>query len=58
MVCAFVTNELLREQSSREREGLLPKLADNIQSIEYYKDSVFNVSIMTPVEQYLSDMIL
>ena len=45
MVCAFVTNELLREQTSKDsKEALIPKVAAGIRQFDAYLLNTATVS--------------
>ena len=45
MVCAFVTNDLIREKSSAdENYGMIPKLKTNMESLNTFKKDTFTVS--------------
>ncbi len=44
MVCAFVTNELIREQTAQQKGSLLSSTMDQIQMLDSYKGSTINVS--------------
>lgn len=44
MVCAFVTNELVRQQTSQEEKALVPTVGTSLKGIESFKDQTIHVS--------------
>ena len=44
MVCAFVTNELVRQQTSQAEDAVVPTLVSNLGRLETFKEQLFSVS--------------
>lgn len=53
MVCAFVSNELVRQQLSKDASdhGMMKQLIRDVDNIEMYQDATLNVSNM-PIKIY------
>ena len=43
MVCAFVTNELIRQQTSDAEDAVVPTLVASLEDLETFKEDIFDV---------------